>query len=242
MMMEKIFSVLQIGAILFHFVVIYRRFSDKDLSSCRNGLLGTGLQVFLCIVLLKQLSEEFWNHKHFLWFIFDYALAYYFYLITKEKRMKPIKEALKEGLTPIKKAFEEYGVKEIEGRGDHPQIIRYFNEIGYDGEKLKDETAWCSAFANWVAKITGYEYSGRLNARSWLKVGEKVEEPQFGDVVVLWREKRKSWNGHVGFYVRQTNRYIYILGGNQRNSVCIKAYSKERLLEYRRLSKIRNNE
>jgi uncharacterized protein (TIGR02594 family) len=151
--------------------------------------------------------------------------------MTKKRKMKP-----------IEKAFGEYGVREITGKGDHPRIIQYFDEIGYDGKKLKDETAWCSAFANWVAKTTGYEYSGRLNARSWLEVGEKVEEPEFGDLVVLWREKPKSWKGHVGFYVRQTDRYIYILGGNQKNSVSIRAYSKERLLEYRRLSKIKENE
>lgn len=137
----------------------------------------------------------------------------------------------------IKMAFSQYGVKEIEGQEDHPQIIKYFDELGYDGERLKDETAWCSAFANWVAKKAGYNYLGKLNARSWLDIGQKVEFPKFGDVVVLWRESPESWKGHVGFYIRQTKRFIYVLGGNQRNSVCIKAYPKERLLEYRRLSK-----
>lgn len=140
-------------------------------------------------------------------------------------------------MKPIEKAFKEYGVQEIKGERDHPQIVRYFTEIGFDGEKLKDETAWCSAFANWVAKTAGYEYSGRLNARSWLEVGQKIENPEFGDVVVLWREQRRGWKGHVGFFVNQTDDHIYILGGNQNNSVCIKPYPQERLLEYRRIEK-----
>ena len=137
----------------------------------------------------------------------------------------------------MKTAFGEYGVKEIRGENDHPQIVRYFSEIGFDGEKLKDETAWCSAYANWVAKTAGYEFSGRLNARSWLDVGEQTTNPEFGDVVVLWREKKRGWKGHVGFYIRQTMDQIYILGGNQNNSVCIKPYPKQRLLGYRKLQR-----
>jgi uncharacterized protein (TIGR02594 family) len=137
----------------------------------------------------------------------------------------------------IKTALSQYGVKEIPGATDHPQIVKYFTELGFDGAKLKDETAWCSAFANWVAKTTGYEYSGKLNARSWLTTGISTEHPDWGDVVVLWRESPESWKGHVGFYVKESKRYVYVLGGNQRNSVCIKAYPKNRVLDYKKLQR-----
>lgn len=135
----------------------------------------------------------------------------------------------------INKALSEYGVKEIVGSKDNQRIIKYFNEIGFDGQKLKDETAWCSAFANWVAKTTGYEYSGKLTARSWLSVGESQSTPRLGDVVVLWRESPDSWKGHVGFFIKATKYYVYVLGGNQRNMVCIKAYPKHRVLDYKTL-------
>jgi len=137
----------------------------------------------------------------------------------------------------IETALSQYGVKEISGFDDHPQILNYFTILGFDGAKLHDETAWCSAYANWVAKTAGYEFSGKLNARSWLTVGTSTDTPQVGDVVVLWRESPESWKGHVGFYIKETNRYVYLLGGNQRNSVCIKAYPKDRVLDYKRLSK-----
>lgn len=137
------------------------------------------------------------------------------------------------------KAFEiaisQYGVKEIAGRKDHPQIVSYFNAAGFDGKKLHDETAWCSAFANWVILTAGKPISGKLTARSWLKVGESTSQPKLGDVVVLWRESPESWKGHVGFYVRETRRYVYILGGNQNNQVNIKAYPKTRVLDFRRI-------
>ena len=138
----------------------------------------------------------------------------------------------------IKIALSQYGVKEIAGAKDHPQIIDYFTSIGFDGAKLKDETAWCSAFANWVAKKAGCLYSKKLNARSWLSVGMATKDPKPGDVVVLWRDKPSSWKGHVGFFVKESNRYVYLIGGNQSNSVCIRAYPKSRVLGYRRLEKM----
>lgn len=134
----------------------------------------------------------------------------------------------------INTALSQYGVKEIVGRQHNPKVLEYFKAAGHSWVK-DDETAWCSAFANWVAKNAGKQATGKLDARSWLKVGQKVTSPQIGDVVVFWRESRSSWKGHVAFFVRETNRHIYVLGGNQNNSVNIKAYPKNRLLEYRRL-------
>ncbi|WP_452602925.1 TIGR02594 family protein [Pontimicrobium sp. MEBiC06410] len=138
----------------------------------------------------------------------------------------------------INTALSEYGVKEIIGSKDNLRILKYFNEIGFNGSKLHDETAWCSAFANWVAKTAGYEHSKKLTARSWLTVGESTNTPKIGDIVVFWRESPKSWKGHVGFFIKQTKNYVYVLGGNQRNMVCIKAYAKSRVLDYKKLKKI----
>ena len=115
------------------------------------------------------------------------------------------------------------------------------NDLGFDGKKLKDETAWCSAFVNWVAKTSGYEYSGKLNARSWLNVGESMVKPDIGDVVVFWRESPESWKGHVAFFIKETKGYVYVLGGNQGNKVCIQAYPKNRVLDYKKLKQTWTN-
>jgi uncharacterized protein (TIGR02594 family) len=134
-------------------------------------------------------------------------------------------------------ALSQYGVKEVKGAKDHPQIINYFTSMGFEATKFKEETAWCSAFANWVAQQAGYERSNQLTARSWLSVGTSTMQPEPGDVVVLWRESPNSWKGHVGFLVKESKRYVYLLGGNQGNSVSIKAYPKNRILDYRKLAK-----
>lgn len=131
-------------------------------------------------------------------------------------------------------ALSQYGVKEVRGAKDHPQIVNYFTSLGFDGSKLKDETAWCAAFANWCLKEAGMEYQETLNARSFLNLGEEVFTPKQGDIVVLWRESPNSWKGHVGFFIKESARYVYLLGGNQGNSVSIKAYPKTRLLAYQR--------
>lgn len=137
----------------------------------------------------------------------------------------------------ILKALSQYGIREVNGNKDHPQILAYFESLGFDGSKLQEETAWCSAYVNWVAKECGYPYSGKLNARSWLTIGQATETPDIGDIVVLWRESPESWKGHVGFYISQNQQYIYLLGGNQKNMVCIQPYDKKRVLDYRKLIK-----
>lgn len=136
-------------------------------------------------------------------------------------------------------AISQLGVKKIVGSSHNPIILNYFKEIGHEWVK-DDETSWCSAFINWCALKSGYEMSGKLDARSWLKVGKKIESPNYGDIVVFWRESKSSWKGHVGIYMGETSTYILVLGGNQSNEVKMSLYSKSRLLGYRRLNKLTN--
>lgn len=133
-------------------------------------------------------------------------------------------------------AKSQMGVEEIRGRRNNPTIVNYFKET--DGISRSDKTAWCSAFANYVMRKAGVKGSGKVNARSWLNWGKKVTKPRRGDVVVFWRESRRSWKGHVAFYAYETKTHVYVLGGNQRSpqggAVTITAYPKYRVLGYRR--------
>jgi len=135
----------------------------------------------------------------------------------------------------VLEALKEFGVTEIKGSADNQKILDYFNELGFNGEQLKDETSWCAAFVNCILKRANKPYLRKLNARSLMQVGEKVDVPQLGDIVIFWRESKQSWKGHVGFYISEDKNKINVLGGNQTNKVCIMPYSKYRLLEYRRI-------
>ena len=129
--------------------------------------------------------------------------------------------------------FQYYGLKEWTGPNkSNPEVEEFFKEMGYD---YSDDTAWCSAFANFIAKKAGLPQSDKLDARSWMKVGCPTKSPRMGDIVVFWRESRKSWKGHVAFYMSEDDKYIYALGGNQGNMVNITAYPKYRVLGFRNL-------
>lgn len=141
----------------------------------------------------------------------------------------------------INRALSVYGLTEIKGEQDNPKILEMFKAFGHEWVK-DDETAWCSAFVNWVAISECYHASMKLNARSWTRLGNVVDgiftKPRIGDVVVFWRESQKSWKGHVGFYISENEHNIFVLGGNQGNKVQISEYPKNRLLSIRRLIKI----
>lgn len=135
------------------------------------------------------------------------------------------------------RALSQYGILEVPGVENNPEIMKYFKAIGADWVQ-GDSTAWCSAFVNWVAKTEDYEYTGKLNARSWLDVGIKVKEAKDADIVIFWRGSKDDWRGHVAFPIAEVDGMIWCLGGNQSNMVKISPYPKSRVLGYRKLYKL----
>lgn len=95
-------------------------------------------------------------------------------------------------------------------------------------------TAWCAAFANAVLYANDIKGTGEVNAKSFLQWGIATTQPQPGDIAVLWRGSRDSWQGHVGFFKGfDSNGNVLILGGNQDDKVSIEAFSADRVLGFR---------
>ncbi len=138
----------------------------------------------------------------------------------------------------IVEARKLYGVKEVVGKVNNPIIVKFFKETG--NSKIKtDEDAWCSVFVGYCAKKAGFNYKIKPLAKSWLDLGQKVQEPQPGDLVIFWREDPSSWKGHVSIFIgkdTETNEII-CLGGNQDDQVCFRRYSATSVVGYRRLVK-----
>ncbi len=138
---------------------------------------------------------------------------------------------------PYDVAKQYLGTKEIPGVKNNPLIVRWLRQFA--SWINDDETAWCSAFVNFCAAEAGYESTGKLNARSWLDVGEVIplQFARKGDVVIFWRVSRNSWQGHVAFldHYHPQRGLIYHLGGNQNNEVNIATTGTDRLLGVRRL-------
>lgn len=133
--------------------------------------------------------------------------------------------------------LSHYGMQEVSGTQSNPEIIAFFKELGYNIND--DETSWCAASLNYYLKKCGYEHTGKLDAKSFLKLPVVVLQPSLGDIVVLWREDPSSWKGHVGLFINWNTKYVWLLGGNQGNSLSVAAYPRERVLGCRRANKIK---
>lgn len=137
----------------------------------------------------------------------------------------------------FEKALELYGLKEVPGAEHNKEILEMFAAVGHKWVD-NDELAWCAAFVGYCLDFAGYAHTGRLNARSYLKIGNRTDNPRPGDLVIFWRVKEHSIYGHVAFYVNKRDGYVNVLGGNQGNKVQVSAYLESRVLEYRRISKL----
>lgn len=128
-------------------------------------------------------------------------------------------------------AQNEQGVEEVKGKKHNADIVQYFADVGHAGIK-NDETAWCAAFVGSCLEKAGLTSTRALNARSYLKWGRKITKPVPGCIVVFKRGT-SSWQGHVAFYIGQSDGRIKVLGGNQGDRVKVSSYSADDLLGYR---------
>lgn len=132
------------------------------------------------------------------------------------------------------------GHEEIDGPNSDDQILAWIRSM-FPGWEDDSTIAWCSVFLCMVAnnvcaenpQENGHKTPGM--ARSWLSVGEVVDKPLPGDICILWRGSPKGEKGHVGLYCNTIKDRVYLLGGNQSDSVCVADYAKNRILGFRRL-------
>lgn len=130
----------------------------------------------------------------------------------------------------LQTALMEMNVKEIKGKNHNPRILQYHKSTSLKAST--DEIPWCSSFANFIVIKCGVEGTNSALARSWEKWGKELKKPIPGCIVVLKRGDDPKY-GHVTFYLYETKKYIYCVGGNQGDSVSIVAYPKSKLVCYR---------
>lgn len=130
-------------------------------------------------------------------------------------------------LAVLTAAMGEYGVKEVSGPKNNPRVLKY-----HAATKLKagsDAVAWCSSFVNWVVQQVSLKSTESAAARSWQRMfPNHPGSPQVGDICVFSRGTNPN-QGHVAFFVAETESNIFVLGGNQSQAVNVKPYPKSRL-------------
>lgn len=140
------------------------------------------------------------------------------------------------------------GMKETPGAAaSNPAIV---GMLQLDSSWVQDDqTAWCSAFVNWIAWLLRLPRSKSLAARSWLTVGLPVRLDQAVagfDVVILKRGKAPQPGpdviaapGHVGFFAgMQDESTVLVLGGNQGDAVTVAPFPVANILGVRRLKEV----
>jgi uncharacterized protein (TIGR02594 family) len=128
----------------------------------------------------------------------------------------------------IATARGEIGVKENPSLDEsNPKIEEYYKAAGFTwaGDDSLGINAWCGCYVAWVLKSNNLPIvKSSYRAKEWLNYGTTLDKPVLGSIGV----KSRVGGGHVGFVVGQSGDgdYVYILGGNQDNSVKVSRYSK----------------
>jgi uncharacterized protein (TIGR02594 family) len=127
----------------------------------------------------------------------------------------------------------ELGVREISGPKHSGRILEYLKtalNLGNWG-RGRDETPWCAVFVNWCLEQAGEVGTHHALAHSFVNWGHR-SSPRLGAIIVI-RNKRYhdptvgSRRGfHVGFLIRETRYSFRILGGNQKDMVSYRNFSK----------------
>lgn len=127
-------------------------------------------------------------------------------------------------------ALKLYDTKETKGNGNNPAILKWAKALGIRNYDM-DSIPWCGLYVAKICADAGKDpVANPLWARNWAKFGVKSERPSLGDILVFVRDG----GGHVGFYIAETPKTYWVLGGNQGDCVSFTEIAKSRLLAARR--------
>jgi len=142
---------------------------------------------------------------------------------------------LSEELRLYRAAESFLGVREVPGLRSNPYIQGWIYSAAQWLNPDDSKTAWCGCFRAALADITGTQIvPAAFRALSWTSYGRSIRKvcpakwPR-GATVIL---KRKG-GYHVGLLHAAAPGEVYILGGNQSDSVSIALYAESAVLDVR---------
>ena len=121
------------------------------------------------------------------------------------------------------------------------RVSGYFEACGADPDPLG--TPWCAYFVGYCLVKAGYSCTHSGMARSYLKYGNPVTDKSDielsnckpGDIVINWRGSNNDGvTGHIFFYLKHDDNYIYGIGGNQGDAVTEAKFAINKMLAIRR--------
>lgn len=121
------------------------------------------------------------------------------------------------------------GLKEIPGKNTAPEITALWADAGLP-QITDDETPWCAAFVNGCL-VRGNKASTKSGLARSFKFDEHADKfetlkkPEKYCIGVMKRGN-SSWQGHVGLVADFDAKYVWLLGGNQKNAVNISRFPR----------------
>lgn len=127
-------------------------------------------------------------------------------------------------------ARTKIGEREIAGPRHNPWIVRGLAKL--KAWWADDETPWCGFFVAHCMEEVGIPFPKHwYRAKGWVEYGSRLRSTHVAPGAILVFDR--AGGGHVGFYVGESLRYFYVLGGNQGNKVSIVPIAKERCVAIR---------
>jgi len=102
----------------------------------------------------------------------------------------------------VSTAQSQIGLGELGSNNKGIYVKRYLN--GQEG------LPWCAGFVSYCAKEAGYKLPYLLRAKSYLKYGQRINDPKAGDLIVFTRQG----GGHIGIIEKVSKDTITTIEGN----------------------------
>lgn len=119
------------------------------------------------------------------------------------------------------------GVREVKGPRANPIVLGWLQNEGKGKSWVKDDaTPWCGGFQAGVFSEAGLAAiipAEPLRAKSWASVGVSLNGPRLGAIYV----RKRPGGHHVALVERWNATHVWVLGGNQDDSVNVSCFARD---------------
>jgi uncharacterized protein (TIGR02594 family) len=124
-------------------------------------------------------------------------------------------------------ALKEVGHYKMPGTND--SRVRQYSEETSNPIEFYTDDGWCSAFAAWVLKNTGYQYANYPTGEEWMHVADVIDDPVPGNICLM--------QSHIAFFggwldLPGYGKAVLLLGGNQAHRVCVLPVGEANILYF----------
>lgn len=126
-------------------------------------------------------------------------------------------------------ARRHYGLLEVPGPKNNPEIMLWAKEVGASGYYGADLIPWCGLFMAVIIKRARYAVvNDPLASKNWAHFGNSILPGNeiFCDVLTFVR----PGGNHVGLYIAESKTEFLVYGGNTADSVGFAWIAKDRLI------------